>query len=52
MSSQTLEQRVAELEEYVTEIGHVLNDLIKELRDKGHVTELPIPPCPPICPRS
>lgn len=51
MSSQTTEQRLAELESQVEEIGHVLYNLIEELRDKGHVTALPIPPCPPICAR-
>lgn len=52
MSSQTTEQRLADLEAHVEEIGHVLYELIKELRDKGHITALPIPPCPPICPRA
>jgi hypothetical protein len=52
MSSQTIEQRLADLEAQVTEIGHVLHELIEELRDKGHITDLPIPPCPPICPRA
>lgn len=52
MSSQppkTLEERVDELEEYVTVISNVLYDLIEELRDKECITELSIPPCPPIC---
>ena len=51
MSSQTTEQRLTQLEAHMEEIGHVLYDLIKELRNKEDITELPIPTCPPICPR-
>ena len=51
-NSDELERRIAELENNVKEIGYVLNDLITELRDQECVTALPIPTCPPICPRS
>lgn len=47
-----LEERVTELENNVKEIGHVLYDLIKELRgQEGLINALPEPPCPPFCPR-
>ena len=51
-NSDELERRIAELENNVKEIGYVLNDLITELRDQEYVSALPIPTCPPICPRS
>ena len=40
---QTLEERVATLEDYVTKISGTLYDLIARLRGIGP------PPCPPMC---
>lgn len=49
----TLEERVAELERNVKEIGYVLYDLIQRLRgQQGLIDGMPEPVCPPICPRS
>jgi hypothetical protein len=51
--SDALEKRVADLEDYVKEIGNVLYDLLQELRgpDGQGLSAMPEPPCPPICPR-
>ncbi|MGB7924883.1 MAG: hypothetical protein WCF57_16705 [Pyrinomonadaceae bacterium] len=57
MSEQTpsdleaLEQRVSELEASVKEIGNVVYDMFTELQANGNINALPIPVCPPICPR-
>jgi isochorismate synthase EntC len=51
-TDQTLEERVAELEKNVKEIGYVLYDLLQSLRSQETTLALPEPTCPPICPRS
>ena len=50
-TDQTLEERVAELEKYVEEIGHVLYDLLRGQASTEATMALPEPTCPPICPR-
>jgi hypothetical protein len=47
----TLEERIVELEQHVKEIGNVLYELMEELRGQQEFSALPIPVCPPICPR-
>jgi hypothetical protein len=48
-----LEERIVELENHVKEIGHVVYELVRELRAQpGMIDALPEPTCPPFCPRS
>jgi hypothetical protein len=47
----TIEERVADLEKNVQEIGNVVYELIEELRAQGPLAAFPEPPCPPLCPR-
>ena len=50
-TSDTLEKRVAELEDHVKEIGNVLYEIIQELRGQGQALAIAEPVCPPICQR-
>ena len=49
-TSDDLERRVAELEDYVKEIGYALYEVIQELQNNGQMRAME-PVCPPICPR-
>ena len=46
----TLEERVAELEKNVQEMGNVVYEVIQELQSNGQAMAME-PMCPPICPR-
>jgi hypothetical protein len=48
--TEDLEKRIAELENYVKEIGNVLYEVIQELQNNGQAMAME-PICPPICPR-
>ena len=51
LTDKTLEERVADLEKYVQEIGFVLYDLLRGEGSTETTRALPEPTCPPICPR-
>jgi hypothetical protein len=49
-----LEQRIADLEKNVKEIGNVVYEMIEELRGQGQegpLAAFPEPTCPPFCAR-